>query len=237
MRSLLRRVYRTFVPVPIPPCDLPTIAVLTHVLQPKSNAIDVGCNQGSILREIVRLAPSGKHMAFEPIPRVHRLLSRAFPSVDCRRIALSDAAGTTHFSHYTRMDGFSGMMYRRIGDNEGPVEQIEVQMATLDSIVSPDESIALIKIDVEGAELRVLRGAQRILREQKPVVVFECGKGGLDLYGHAPDQLFDLLRGCGLGIAALNAWSPSAATMSREQFVDAFWKMAEFMFVASPSRV
>jgi FkbM family methyltransferase len=234
MKRILRRVYRWVVPEPIPPCDAETLSVLGHVLRRDSNAVDVGCNRGSILQEMVRLAPQGRHFAFEPIPGLYRRLCKSFPGVTCHQLALSDADGLVTFNHFERMDGFSGMVRRQIGPDPGPVKELSVRTAPLDAVLPPDLPIAVIKIDVEGAEYRVLQGAQRTLRDHRPVVIFECGKGGLDLYGHAPEQVYDLLVDCGLNVRLLADWSPGRRALSRQEFVDEFQRSMHYMFVASP---
>jgi FkbM family methyltransferase len=233
MRRLLRRAYRKLVPEPTPPCDQETLTVLQAVLQSDSNAIDIGCNRGSILLEMLRLAPEGQHFAFEPIPRLYRRLRGQFPQVDCRQVALSDAAGTVTFNYFQDMDGFSGIVRREIGRDPGVVEELEVATERLDAILPPELAIALIKIDVEGAEYRVLKGAEQTLRQSQPTIVFECGKGGLDIYGHQPEQVYDLLDKCSLGIRLLADWSLSLPELSRQEFVDAFWGGQHYMFVAS----
>jgi FkbM family methyltransferase len=186
------------------------------------------------LREIVHLAPRGRHFAFEPIPALHRRLCRSFPGVTCHPLALSDTEGSTTFNHFERLDGFSGMVRRELGVDPGPVREITVRTAPLDAVLPPDLPIALIKIDVEGAEYRVLQGAKTTLRNSRPVVIFECGVGGLDLYGHSPGQVFDLLADCGLDIRLLADWSPGQSALSRQQFSDEFYGGVNYMFVASP---
>jgi hypothetical protein len=47
-------------------------------------------------------------------------------------------------------------------------------MVSLDDYFDRDQRVSLLKIDVEGAELEVFKGAERILREQSPLLVFEC---------------------------------------------------------------
>src|ERR1700710_1937004 len=54
--------------------DHATRVVLATVRRQSPNAIDVGPNEGVVLREIVRLAPEGRHIAFEPIPGLHQRL-------------------------------------------------------------------------------------------------------------------------------------------------------------------
>lgn len=231
----LRRLYRLFVPEPVPPCDPETLEVLTRTLARDSCAVDVGANRGSILREIVRLAPDGRHFAFEPIPRLFRWLTRRFPGVTCRQFALSDAAGSATFNYFERADGFSGLLRRPdVETQSGAARPITVETARLDDVVPVDVRVAFIKIDVEGAEFRVLMGARETLRRCRPVVVFECGKGGLDQDGRTPEQVFDLLASLGMELRPLIGW-PEAPPLMQQGFADAFRSGEHYMWVASPA--
>jgi len=51
--------------------DIQTLEIMKRVLREDSNCVDVGCHQGSILREMLRLAPKGTHFAFEPLPGMY----------------------------------------------------------------------------------------------------------------------------------------------------------------------
>lgn len=183
--------------------------LLTSVLRPDSSAIDVGAHAGVVLREIVRVAPHGRHLAFEPIPKRHVQLQAAFPGVDVRQAALSDTAGRAEFSYVTDDDGYSGLRLRRdLGPAAASVEQIQVSVARLDDELPQGFAPALIKIDVEGAEVNVLRGALETLHRHRPVVIFEHGAGGADLYGATSGELHDLLTGAGFRIFDLDGDGP-----------------------------
>ena len=67
----------------------------------------------------------------------------------------------------------------------------------------------LIKIDVEGADLPVLKGAVKLLERQKPVTLFEHGIGGSDFYGTLPEHVFDLFQGCGMRLFTMRKWLQS----------------------------
>jgi Methyltransferase FkbM domain len=54
---------------------------------------------------------------------------------------------------------------------------------------------AFVKIDVEGAEQQMLRGAVETLRAHRPVIAFEHGLGSADHYGTTPEALHRLLAG------------------------------------------
>ncbi len=87
--------------------------------------------------------------------------------------------------------------------------EIPVRLEALDDALPPGYMPALIKIDVEGGEEAVLRGALRTLREHRPIVVFEHGLGSANAYGTEPSDVFGLLTdGAGLRIFDLDGGGP-----------------------------
>jgi FkbM family methyltransferase len=122
--------------------------------------LDVGANIGYML---VQFAPLVKHVhVFEPAPRALRTLRKTaqlYENVTLHDVAVSDQPGTVFFEQTTGLDR------SHISSTGLPVQAI-----TLDSLgIIP----TLIKIDVEGHEQAVLRGASEILR-QGPTVCFEA---------------------------------------------------------------
>lgn len=232
MRRHLRRIYRWIHPEPIPLCDSETLSVLEKVLRPDSNTVDIGCNRGSVLREMVRLSPAGRHFAFEPIPRLSKLLRRRFPNVECHGVALSDRRGVVRFHHFVENYGLSGLVRRR---ESGVVREIEIHTERLDDILPAKVRIDLIKIDVEGAEYSVLRGAEATVRTCKPTIIFECGKGALDIYGHTPMEVFAFFEDCKFSIRPLERWFPLREPLGLRSFAEEFEAGRNFMFVASPT--
>jgi hypothetical protein len=103
----------------------------------------------------------------------------------------------------------------------------------MDSIVTG--RVSMIKIDVEGAELLVFRGAKETIARNKPVIVFEHGLGGADSYGHSPEQVFDLLAACGLKCSTMARWLSGTASLTRDQFCNHFYTGRDFYFMAYPS--
>ncbi len=178
-------------------------ALLAGVLRDDSTYVDVGTNHGQVLRDAVRIAPHGRHIAFEPIPGLADELARAFPEVDCRRLALADGVKLAEFCHFRTMDGWSG--FRRspeISDERGDPEYITVQVSTLDAELS-DLTPDVIKIDVEGAEREVLEGGRSLLARAKPLVIFEHVPDAAALYGAAPAAVWELLVELGYEIFSI----------------------------------
>jgi hypothetical protein len=72
--------------------------------------------------------------------------------------------------------------------------KFQCDIVRLDDVI--DARISFLKIDVDGAELLVLRGAQRILRESRPPILFEAG-GYTSDFGYEQQAVFDFLSNCG----------------------------------------
>jgi FkbM family methyltransferase len=185
-------------------------AILASTLRSDTTFVDVGTNRGQVLREAVRLAPAGRHVAFEPIPALAEEIARSFPSVDCRRLALGASAGVAEFCHFTTLDGWSGLRRSpEISDERGRPQYIEVQVSTLDAELG-ERRPGVIKIDVEGAELDVLRGAHGVLSGARPIVLFEHVAAAARLYGSQSGALWDLLAELGYRVFAVTGEGPIA---------------------------
>lgn len=155
-----------------------------------SNCIDVGCHIGSTLSLMLKLAPQGKHMAFEPVPQKAAWLRAKFPEVDVRQVALGEQPGKLTFTENLSRPGFSS--FRREQRDTDQIREYEVQVERLDDLVG-DRKLDFLKIDAEGAELWVLRGAINTVRRDHPPILFESGPGGAEKLGLTREQLFGFL--------------------------------------------
>ncbi len=172
---------------------LATTAVLAAGLRAGGTYVDVGSNRGQVLGEAVRIAPAARYVAFEPIPALAAEIERELPQVDCRRLALGASSGHARFCHFTKLDGWSGLRRNpRISDERGAPEYIDVSVSTLDEQL-PDLGPAVIKVDVEGAELQVLEGGRSLLSGARPLLVFEHVAETAKLYGSSSAALWELL--------------------------------------------
>jgi FkbM family methyltransferase len=207
------------------------VSVLEEMLEPSSDCVDVGAHEGKVLREMVRLAPNGRHVAWEPLPAFARRLRDEFPSVEVREAALSDRAGERAFAHMLDEPGWSGFVPRPTPAGSA-VATITVRCERLDDVLPDGVRPALIKVDVEGAEEQVLLGAIDTLRRHRPVVVFEHGAGSADHYGTTPDGIHHLFTGrLGYRIFGLDSDGPYTADRFREVFTSG----ERVNFVARPT--
>ena len=202
--------------------DLAMRVALATTLKPDSHCIDVGAHTGTVLTEMIRLAPLGRHVAFEPLPHLAAGLRATFPGVDVREVALSDRAGRTTFTHVRSNPAYSGFRRRSYPGAED-VEEIEVVTGALDDCLPSDLCPAVIKIDVEGAEAEVLRGAMRTMSTHRPLVLFEHGVGGADHYGTTSTEVYGLLGGCGLRIFDSEGMGPYSEADFCASFTAPMW--------------
>ncbi|MFA9430953.1 FkbM family methyltransferase [Egicoccus sp. AB-alg2] len=162
--------------------------LLRRLVRPGDVCVDVGAAGGAhLLVMAAGVGPHGRVLGFEPRPgslaMLRRLvgLSRLGDRVTLHQLALSDAEGTlplripvvptrAHF-HGATDDRRATAAFGRL-----PHREIEVPTARLDDVVARAglSRVDLVKCDVEGAELRVLAGASRVLDEHRPVVVLEA---------------------------------------------------------------
>ena len=166
--------------------------LMTFLLRADSNCVDVGAHQGAMLADIVRLAPQGRHLAYEPIPTYYQRLSTMFPNVEVRQAALADKDGEATFNYVTNMPGMSGL-HQREYPQRPQVERLTVRTERLDDHLPPGYAPDLIKIDVEGAEHLVLAGARQTIRAHHPTLVVEYGRGTQPYTGFGPEEMYHLL--------------------------------------------
>jgi len=205
--------------------------LIAATLGVEDSAIDVGAHSGAILLDIARVAPQGRHIAYEPLPTFADFLRHSFPQVEVREAALSDRSGTSRFVHVQDAPEFSGFRERTYpGFENSPRRELEVRVERLDEALPADFRPALIKIDVEGAELQVMRGAIDTLRRHRPVVLFEHGIGASERYGSTPEDVHGLLVGeLGMRIFDLDGAGPYTRGQFVEVFSEPIWN-----FVAVP---
>lgn len=228
----LYRLTEAFYRLPVDKYDFQTTELIRKHLRKDSNCIDIGANQGHILMEIVSAAPKGKHFAFEPIPDLYTSLKKRFSkNTTVFNYALSSKKGSTTFNYYPGRPAVSGFLERNNQIGQEPT-LLSVQMEKLDDLIPENLDIDLVKIDVEGAEYQVLAGAKYILQKNKPIVLFECGLGGADVYGTTPGDIFDLLTECGLGISTIEYFNAGKKPFSKEEFDGQFYKNYNFFFIA-----
>ena len=142
--------------------------LVTRLRRPGRTFVDVGSHIGSVIGEALRHAP-GKVIGFEAIPAKAAYLADRYPGAIIHNCALLDRDGETTFFVDNVQSGYSSLSHH--GGNQ---TAIVVPVARMDAMVA-DDDVDVIKIDVEGAELGVLQGADRLIARCRPVIMFESG--------------------------------------------------------------
>lgn len=159
--------------------------------------VDVGANIGLYTIAFSRFF--GRTLAFEPNPVTFKVLEANIALSDVRTArtfneALSDKSGEA--SIFVPLNGNLGWATMDPQHHRIPVSETRISTRTLDEVLAaesegPGNSISLMKIDVEGHEPEVLRGAQKILQRDGPVILFEV------LSTSAGGVCIEILRNCG----------------------------------------
>lgn len=140
-------------------------SLLTSFVPPGRLAVDAGANAGLYAWWIARAA--SQVMAFEPHPDICRKLERLAPSnVTALNVALSDHSGTATL--HVPPAGFGEASLQARGKD---IEAVAVELRTLDSYQLDD--LGFLKVDVEGHEESLLRGAASTIQKFLPTVFIE----------------------------------------------------------------
>jgi FkbM family methyltransferase len=199
---------------------------LIRHLPDDANCVDVGANVGYLLAAMVDGCPDGRHIAFEPVAELAGRLKRRFPDVDVRAQAVAETAGRTVFTVVPRRPSRSGISATLDLSLDAEVEEVEVEVVTLDGALPETYRPTLVKIDVEGAELETLLGARRVLTQHRPILAIE------HQYGRHPDparteRIFEVLTDLGYQLRTM-----SGTTLDRAAFCGLVAAGAERNFLA-----
>lgn len=214
--------------------DRLTKAIMKSVIKEDSNCIDVGCHKGEILDAILNLSTNGQHFAFEPIPYLFENLKAKYKEqVTIFPYALSDKEGQSTFQLVKNAPAYSGINRRKYAVDKPDIEEIQVELKQLDSLIPTDTKIDFIKIDVEGGEFDVLKGAKSMLKKNQPIIVFEFGLGASEFYGTKPLDIYQYLTSeIGLKISTLKSFIHKGASMDLPEFEQVFNSNKEYYFIA-----
>ena len=163
---------------------------LGHTVQ----VVDVGANIGEIALDVARHDRVSTVLAFEPQAECARAcavgaaLNHLEHKVSVRPVALSATSGLVRF----HVNDISPQASAVVGDAAG--DGVAVPASTLDAETGSVAAPCLVKIDVEGWELAVLRGGRQFIDRARPLIVFEYNDLGRARFG-----LHDVMAALGEG--------------------------------------
>jgi FkbM family methyltransferase len=182
-------------------------------LRPGMCVLDIGAHEGLYTLLAARLvSPGGTVHAFEPSPRERaRLLENIalnqLANVQVHEAAVGDAAGTAVL-HVAGADYAGHNTMGAFGFATTTLEAaVEVEVVSLDRFASEHAlpRVDLMKIDVEGSETSVLRGARTLIRTHRPVILVEAQDATLGPAGSSVGELVGILQAEGYRVLPFGA--------------------------------
>lgn len=177
-------------------------ALIREHVDPDRDMVDVGANIGFFSVLAARLMRQGRVLAVEPSDSAFARLQR---NLDLNRVsdrvtlfhgALSDQTGEADLHQIDGKEEYASLApirHASVADQQAGTQT--TRLDTLDNLVEDfGLSPALVKIDVEGAEMRVLQGAGRTIATHRPVILCELAGDLLDQFGTTPDAILQWLR-------------------------------------------
>lgn len=176
-------------------------SLMKQCLRPGMRVVDIGANFGFYtVVASQRVGSAGEVYSFEPDPENHRLLVHNIALNGCENvrpfpIAIGEKAGLMQLYRDPTNLGNHSLCSENTGCDGS--ESVPITVRPLDSIL-PDlglpAGVDFIKIDVQGAEGAVIKGASRILSTSRPRILMEFWPKGLENFGAGPLDLLLSLR-------------------------------------------
>ena len=173
------------------------VAALRRFVRPGATIVDVGANLGFTVAIFAELAgPAGRVLAFEPSLRTFAKLKRTIEINGLANVKAFDCGcgDSNSVESLVSPDASSGHRSLLIEPHAAHQSSEPVKLVRLDDMMRAEAAqVDLLKIDTEGYEPQVLRGAHDLLRRDRPVVYIEL----CDEYRRSSAQAIELLREAG----------------------------------------
>jgi FkbM family methyltransferase len=163
--------------------------------------LDVGANFGWYTTLFAKHAGSvGEVHAFEPVPSIYDNLSRNYDlmgkpqNVRINNLALGDEEKELTINLFEGLSTGHASLSDQDRDDAIP---FKCRMITLDSYLEKNsiDHVDFVKVDIEGAELGFLKGAERLFKQERPpVILMEMALNQTKNFGYLPNELIEFLR-------------------------------------------
>lgn len=192
----------------------PELELLSVGLRSGETAVDIGANYGLYAYHLSRVVgPHGKVYSFEPIPftaRTFRLIQRALGfghNVELVNAGCGEKAGKVAFTVPVNDTGAisAGLVHMGRNDDRAGKERVaqfatkvvECDVVALDERIGDVQDLALIKCDIEGADLFAMRGSRKLLEKHHPTVIIEITPWYLEGFGITVSDVTSFFDGLG----------------------------------------
>lgn len=191
--------------------------IVTRLCESRRTFLDVGAHIGSVVAEAGFHCPGAHIEAVEAIPDKVAHLKKTFPRVVVHGVALGERSGEATFNVMT--GGNSGYSSLGTPRTSGQAIAIRVPIRRLDDLDIRGR-IDVMKIDVEGAELGVLRGAESVVAEHRPTIMFESGPQLDDGLGYSKQDLWQWFADRSYAVIVPNRLAHEDPGLGLEGFVE-----------------
>lgn len=169
--------------------------IALDLVRPGDDVVDVGAHVGTFTVPLSRqVGAGGSVTSFEGAPKTFGLLKRNLAANECDNVepvhAVVSSQPGRHFSPADQPDGAGATYFEPAGPATG-IESVRLD----DWRHGAGRHVRLLKLDVEGHEGEVLRGAQATLATDRPIILLEVSRAQLRRYGSSLRDLDRLLRG------------------------------------------
>ncbi len=190
-----------------------------RLIQPNWNIVDIGAHSGVTSIRAASHAPQGNVFAFEPASSQYNRL--------CKNISLNPGLNVFPVKKALGHEVSTGKLYEVNPNNLGmnrilnaahelPFEWIEISTLDLEMEKFSAPKIDLIKIDAEGFELNVLKGARNTIERDHPIMVIEVVDVNLQQQGTNSFKLIEYLKGLGYHTIDLKTNQPVVDSLAME---------------------
>jgi FkbM family methyltransferase len=186
-----------------------------HVLRPGNTVLDVGANIGFFTALAARcVGPSGRVVAFEPHPVNFQLLQRAvgaMSQVQLHAIGLDECDGEGHVA-MADQNVFANRTASMVAA-EAAEGAVRVATRSIDSLAAEIglDHIDLLKVDVDGYETRILKGAREMFAQRRVRhLIVELHPFWLSQSGSGLEEVERLLASAGMKDVSGSEWLPGA---------------------------
>lgn len=175
--------------------------ILKRYIREDSICLDIGANIGIISIAMSALASQGRVFAFEASKKNYELLKtnlsiNHIQNVEPLHLAIYDRSGEVVFEHVNEFAAGSYISETEIHDHRAESERVQcVRLSDWVRSRGDLHTIDLVKMDIEGAEIRALEGGQEALRKYKSLLMVECNSYTISTFqGQSPSKLYTILQ-------------------------------------------
>jgi len=185
--------------------------LVSSLCQPDKIFIDVGAHIGSVISEVIHRTKPHHIIAFEAMPDKVVNLRKKFPNIELHECAVANEIGKASFYVNKKQSGYSSL------NNIDGGNQITVNKNIIDNLVHSSK-VDVIKIDIEGAELGALRGAEALIKDSQPIIMFESAPD--EVLGYTKSAMWNFFNDRDYALFIPVRLAHTAPPLTHDSFID-----------------